>query len=36
VYEISEIRGISKLVFNRTTPEDNGIIHVFTAAVADG
>ena len=36
VYEISEIRGISKLVFNRTTPEDNGIIHVFTSAVADG
>jgi N4-gp56 family major capsid protein len=35
VYEISEIRGISKLVFNRATPEDNGIVHVFTAAVAD-
>lgn len=36
IYEISEIRGIAKLLFNRTTPEDNGIIHVFTSAVADG
>lgn len=35
IYEISEIRGISKLVFNRATPEDNGIVHVFSAAVAD-
>lgn len=35
IYEISEIRGISKAVFNRNTPEDNGIVHVFTAAVAD-
>lgn len=34
-YEISEIRGIQKLVFSRDTPEDNGIIHVFNAAVAD-
>lgn len=35
IYEISEIRGMSKLIFNRTTPEDNGIIHVFTSAVSD-
>jgi len=35
IYEISEIRGISKLVFNRSTPEDNGIVHVFSSAVAD-
>lgn len=35
IYEIHEIRGIEKLVFNRATPEDNGIVNVFTAAVAD-
>jgi N4-gp56 family major capsid protein len=33
--EIHEIRGVKKLVFNRTTPEDQGVIHVFSAAVAD-
>lgn len=35
VYELHEIRGIQKLVFNRPTPEDNGVIHLFSAAVAD-
>lgn len=35
VYEISEIRGIQKFVFNRTTPEDHGVVHVFSSAVAD-
>jgi len=35
VYEIHEIRGSSKLVFNRPTPEDQGVVHVFSAAVAD-
>lgn len=34
-YEISEIRTVSKLVFSRDTPEDNGIVHVFASAVAD-
>jgi len=34
-YELHEIRGIQPLVFNRTTPEDNGKVSVFTAAVAD-
>jgi N4-gp56 family major capsid protein len=34
-YETHEIRGISKLVFSRATPEDQGLINVFTAAVAD-
>jgi hypothetical protein len=34
-YELHEIRGISKLVFNRATQEDNGVVHVFAAAVAD-
>lgn len=34
-YEVHEIRGISKLYFNRTTVEDNGMVHVFAAAVAD-
>lgn len=34
-YELHEIRGISKLYFNRSTPEDHGIVHVFNAAVAD-
>lgn len=34
-YEIHEIRGIQKLVFDRSTPEDNGIVHVFASAVAD-
>ena len=35
VYELHEIRGIQKLVFNRSTPEDNGVVHGFFAAVAD-
>lgn len=34
-YEIHEIRGVSKLYFDRATQEDNGICHVFAAAVAD-
>lgn len=38
IYETHEIRGVDKLVFSRTdgeTDEDNGVVHVFTAAVAD-
>jgi N4-gp56 family major capsid protein len=35
IYETHEIRGIQKLVFNRSTPEDNGVVHGFFAAVAD-
>ena len=34
-YELHEIRGISKLYFDRGTPEDHGYVHVFAAAVAD-
>jgi N4-gp56 family major capsid protein len=34
-YELHEIRGIEKLVFNRETEEDNAVVHVFSAAVAD-
>ena len=37
-YETHEIRGVDKLYFTRTdgaTAEDHGMIHVFTAAVAD-
>lgn len=37
-YETHEIRGVDKLYFTRTdgqTAEDQGIIHVYTAAVAD-
>lgn len=34
-YETHEIRGIGKVAFNRSTVEDNGVVHVFTAAVAD-
>jgi hypothetical protein len=34
-YETHEIRGVNKVAFNRTTVEDNGVVHVFTAAVAD-
>jgi len=34
-YETHEIRGVDKIIFNRDTPEDNGVIHVFSAAVAD-
>lgn len=35
VYELHEIRGIAKLVFNRATEEDHGLVNVFSAAVAD-
>jgi N4-gp56 family major capsid protein len=41
VYEVDEIRGIEKIVYNRNaddagiTNEDNGLVHVFAAAVAD-
>jgi N4-gp56 family major capsid protein len=35
IYETHEIRGCAKLVFDRTTPEDQGVVHVFSAAVAD-
>lgn len=40
VAELHEIRGISKIVYNRLsvsgeTNEDNGAVHVFAAAVAD-
>jgi hypothetical protein len=34
-WEIHEIRGIEKMVFNRSTEEDNAVVHVFAAAVAD-
>jgi Protein of unknown function (DUF4043) len=35
-YELHEIRGVKKLVFaGRATPHDHGVVHVFTAAVAD-
>lgn len=34
-YETHEIRGVSKIYFDRATQEDNGIIHIFSAAVAD-
>jgi len=35
-YETHEIRGVDKIAFDgRTTKEDNGVIHVFSAAVAD-
>jgi N4-gp56 family major capsid protein len=35
IFEVHEIRGIQKLVFDRATPEDNGVVHGFFAAVAD-
>jgi N4-gp56 family major capsid protein len=34
-YEIHEIRGIQKLAYDRSTVEDNGVVHVFASAVAD-
>jgi hypothetical protein len=34
-YELHEIRGIQKLVFSRSTQEDNGVIHLFSSAVSD-
>ncbi len=33
--ELHEIRGVEKAVFDRATAEDAGIVHVFSAAVAD-
>ncbi len=35
VFETHEIRGVQKLVFSRATEEDQGIVHVFSAAVND-
>jgi hypothetical protein len=40
VAELHEIRGISKIVYNRLSisgeaNEDNGVVHIFPAAVAD-
>ena len=34
-YELHEIRGMKKLVFNRSSAHDHGITHIFSAAVAD-
>jgi len=34
-FKIGEVRGIEKLVFNRDTAEDHGVVHVYSAAVAD-
>lgn len=39
-YELHEIRGVDKIVYDRnsvdgTSNEDNGVVHVFSAAVAD-
>ena len=34
-YEVHEIRKVSKLVFDRATQEDNGLVNLFAAAVAD-
>lgn len=34
-YELHEIRGISKLVFDRSTQEDQGVVHLFSAGVGD-
>jgi len=34
-YETHEIRGMERLVFSRSTPENQGCIHSYTAAVAD-
>ncbi len=34
-FETHEIRGVNKLVFNRATAEDQGVIHVYSAAVND-
>lgn len=33
--ETHEIRGVEKLVFSRGTEEDQGVVHIFAAAVAD-
>ena len=34
-YEQHEIRGVDKLAFDRSTVEDHGVVHCFSAAVAD-
>ena len=34
-FEVHEIRNIAKLVFNRATEEDHGVVHLFTAGVSD-
>lgn len=34
-FSVGEVRGVSKLVFDRSTAEDNGVVNVFAAAVAD-
>lgn len=34
-YEIHEIRGVKKIYFTRTNEMDQGIVHLFAAAVAD-
>ncbi len=34
-HETHEIRGVAKLAFDRSTVEDQGVVHVFAAAVAD-
>lgn len=34
-YELHEIRGVNKFVFTRTNAMDQGIVHLFAAAVAD-
>ena len=34
-YETHEIRGVSKLFFTRTNQMDQGVVHVFSAAVSD-
>ena len=34
-YEIHEIRGVSKIYFTRTNQMDQGLVHIFAAAVAD-
>jgi hypothetical protein len=34
-HELHEIRGVKKAVFNRSTEEDHGVVHHFTAAVSD-
>ncbi|MFQ5641790.1 MAG: hypothetical protein ACE5IR_27765, partial [bacterium] len=33
--EIHEIRGVKKIVPDITTPEDYGLVNVFSAAIAD-
>jgi len=35
VFETHEIRGVDKLAFSRATVEDQGVVHVFAAAVND-